>query len=112
MVVFPTPRQVAVRHIVPYLSARWQCGAPSRRHTTVVLSSAFRHQVAGQLVARLEGGEGQIPALVAGPVLAAAVSSDGGAALAAVANLDPLYLSDNPGRCRQEHLPVARRAGD
>ena len=63
----------------------------------MVYSFSFSRQVAGQLVARLEGGESQVPALVAAPVLVAVITSDGGAALAAVANLDPLYLSDNPG---------------
>ncbi|XP_043243959.1 thioredoxin domain-containing protein 3 homolog isoform X1 [Amphibalanus amphitrite] len=59
-------------------------------------------EVAGQLVARLEGGESQLPALVATPVLAAALASDGGAALAAIANLDPLYLSDNPEQAEKD----------
>ena len=48
-------------------------------------------------MARLEGGESLVAALVAAPVLAAAVASDGGAALSVIANMDPLYLSENPG---------------
>ena len=64
----------------------------------ILFSSLSDRQVAGQLVTRLEGGESQVPALVAAPVLAVVVASDGGAALSAIANMDPLYLSDNPGK--------------